>query len=211
MLAVVLAVALAQTPAPVPPVTPAPTSTPPACCKQEYTPILYAAVPTLLTSGQEFHRATILGAWQPPLGVLTYTLYQVDTKGQTFRVLANDISWTSPPVTAQLRYGLCFVLSQEPSMTYAEMKSRIDDMLFVWSDKTGWTKKPTTYGAGMGGVPAGPGCAIPHLPVTAASLAADTVLIVAGQPPPGPDPVTGQWPPGTEPPHPAPVAKKVSK
>lgn len=115
----------------------------------EVTPTLYGYIQTRDSSGMWVH--------YPP--VLSWTLYQVDlTLGRYIAIKTGIVEGANTTLTANLRSGLCFVLSNDP-VSYPQLKLRLTT---------------PDYGWGSGGVASGPGCAIPaHVPV----LATDTVTI----------------------------------
>lgn len=123
---------------------------PPPSLPPEVTPTLYGYIQTRDSSGMWVH--------YPP--VLSWTLYQVDmTLGRYIAIKTGIVEGTGAVLTANLKSGLCFVLSNDP-VSYPQLKNRLT---------------VPDYGWGSGGVASGPGCAIPaHVPV----LATDTVTIV---------------------------------
>jgi hypothetical protein len=115
--------------------------------------------------------------------VLTYKLYQVNmilaaTGNGSCCILLSDAVYSGYTVVALLRQGACFVLSQEPSMTIAEMMTRIKDGMMTWTTEGFQPVAPPVYGAGAGGVPSGPGCATPPPTMTAAEAAVANVTII---------------------------------
>ncbi|MBA0088700.1 MAG: hypothetical protein HRJ53_27235 [Acidobacteria bacterium Pan2503] len=150
----------------------------------EWTPRLYANVPTLTTSGQAFEKGTLLGGIQPKYSVLTYTLYQINLtllmagNGGCCRVLADNVT-TGFSIRAHLQQGLCFVLTQEPGgMTMAEMYHALGDPIIQNGVITPTATAP--YGGGAGGAPSGPGCAYPPPTPTPADIAAAYTDIYVG-------------------------------
>lgn len=116
----------------------------------EVTPTLYGYIQTRDSSGMWVH--------YPP--VLSWNLYQVDlTLGRYITIKTGIIEGATTVLTANLKSGLCFVLSNDP-VSFPQLKLRLTT---------------PDYGFGSGGVASGPGCAIPaHVPV----LATDTVTII---------------------------------
>jgi hypothetical protein len=174
---------LAQTTTPPPPVWVSNPIVTPYPWPPEWTPVLYASVPSLTTSGQEFSPTTLLGGIQPCCSHLTYKLYQVNmilaaTGNGACCHLLSDTVYFGYTTRALLRLGACFVLSQEPSMTIAEMMARIKDGMMTWTTEGFKPVAPPTQGAGAGGIPSGPGCATPPPNMTAAQAAVAYVDIV---------------------------------
>jgi hypothetical protein len=148
----------------------------------EWTPTLYATVPTLTTSGVEFSKGTLLGGIQPKQSVLTYTLYQVNLtllnagNAGCCRVIS-DAAMPGFSIVAHLQQGLCFVLTQEPGgMAMGEMILALGTPKIINGIITPTT--PIPYGGGVGGAPNGPGCAYPPPTTTPAQIAAAYTIVV---------------------------------
>jgi hypothetical protein len=145
----------------------------------EWTPILYATVPTLPTYGGTFDKGTLLGGIQPAHSVLTYILYQVNLvqlmagSGSCCHILSDAVTTGGWTIRAKLQQGLCFVLSDMP-MSMAELYWALGSPTI---DKTTGVITPTTpgppyYGSSWVGAPSGPGCAWPPPTSTPVQIAA---------------------------------------
>jgi hypothetical protein len=151
---------------------------------QEWTPILYATVPTLPSYGGTFQKGTLLGGIQPAHSILTFNLYQVNLvqlmagSGACCHLLSDGVTTGGWSVVAHLQLGLCFVLSEFP-MSMSEMYWALGSPKIIDGVITPTVPGPPPYyGSSASGAPSGPGCGYPPVMSTPAQIAAAYTTII---------------------------------